>query len=89
MLNKKSEELYFWRTHAGAELDLYWKQHGKSYGIEFKYNEAPKTTKSMKIVIEDLKLTHLWVIYPGKDLYKLDDKITVLPMGQIDILSEL
>ena len=28
----------------------------------------------------DLKLDHLYVIYPGTQLYSLDSRITVLPM---------
>jgi predicted AAA+ superfamily ATPase len=82
-LNKKSEELFFWGTHADAELDLYWQQEGKSWGIEFKYADAPRITRSMLSAIQDLQLEHLWIIYPGKDTYLLDKKITVLPLGAL------
>lgn len=33
--------------------------------------------------LNDLKLDHLWVIYPGRHRYPVDDKITVLPIGSI------
>jgi hypothetical protein len=42
-------------------------------------HDAPPKTASMLSALKDLKLTHLWVIYPGKEKYQLDKKITVLP----------
>ncbi len=82
-LNKRDEELYFWQTHAGAELDLFWRHKGKNWGIEFKYSDAPKKTKSMEIALKDLELAHLWVVYPGKTSYKLDKKLSVVPLSDI------
>jgi hypothetical protein len=84
-IGKRDEEIYFWRTHAGAEIDLFWQKSGKNWGVEFKYKDAPRLTKSMKTVMEDLKLEHMWVIYPGSDIYKLAENITVLPLRQIPI----
>jgi len=80
-LNKKDEELFFWHTHAGAELDLFWQNKGENWGIEVKYADAPRITKSMHSAMQDLKLKHIWVLYPGKQLYKLGDKITVIPLS--------
>ena len=82
-LDKRDEELYFWQTHAGAELDLLWQHKGKNWGIEFKYADAPRKTKSMAIALEDLGLSHLWVVYPGKKQYKLDKKLSVIPLSEI------
>lgn len=81
-IGKRNEELYFWGTHAGAEIDLFWQSGGKNWGAEFKYMDAPRMTKSMKIAIEDLNLEHLWVIYPGQENYKLSENITVLPLSK-------
>ena len=58
-------------------------QKGKNWAAEFKYSDAPKLTKSMKIVINDLELEQLWVVYPGKQRYQLSEKITVLPITEI------
>ena len=79
-IGKKSNNLYFWRTHAGAELDLFWQSEGKSWGAEFKYNDAPKISKSMQIAIEDIGIEKIFVIYPGKKSYKLAKNIIVLPL---------
>jgi len=78
-IGKKNHDIFFWSTHAGAEVDLFWQQHGKNFGAEFKYSDAPKTTKSMRIVLKDLELEHLYIVYPGKETYKLDINITVVP----------
>ena len=64
-------EAYFYRTQRGAELDLLLLRGGKRFGFEFKCSDAPKTTKSMHIVIDDLGLEHLWVVYPGELEYPL------------------
>jgi len=83
----KTRDAYFWATHAGAELDLMITVAGKRYGFECKYTDAPSRKRSMHIAIKDLKLEHLWVIYPGDQQYLLDDKITVLPLERISELA--
>jgi len=72
-----------WRTHNGVELDLYWEHQGKAWGIECKYMDAPSVSKSMNIAFVDLRLAHLWVVYPGTTGYTLGDRITVVPMSSL------
>ena len=42
VLDREDEELYFWRTHAGGELDLLWQWGGRNWGVECKYQDAPE-----------------------------------------------
>ena len=72
-------EIYFWGTYSGAELDAFFLRKGKRYGLEVKFSEAPRITKSMQIALDDLRLDQLWVIYPGSHRYPVDERITVLP----------
>ena len=81
-----TRDLYFWATHAGAELDLLVTVSGKRYGFEFKYADAPGANRSMHISIEDLGLKHLWIIYPGRHEYDIDKNISVIP---IDLIQNL
>ena len=74
---------YFWRTHTGAELGLVWQAHGALWGAEFKYQDAPSLTKSIRAVLHDLPLQHLWIVYPGPDRYQLDERVSVLPVTEI------
>lgn len=76
-------ETYFWATHSGAELDLLFFYKGKNYGVEVKFNEAPEITRSMQTALHDLDLTHLWVIYPGKDVYQIEKHISVFPLPML------
>lgn len=81
-----TRDAYFWGTHSGAELDLLILHRGRRFGFECKHADAPATTKSMHIAIADLGLDHLWVLYPGKDRYTLDQKITAFPAHDIPTL---
>jgi len=80
---------YFWATHAGAELDLLVTVGGRRFGFEFKVGDAPGASRSMRVALADLKLTHLWVIYPGRDTYELDERLSVLPLRAIADLPKL
>jgi uncharacterized protein len=75
---------YFWATHAGAELDLLATLQGRRYGFEFKYKDAPGTSRSMHIAIQELQLEHLFVIYPGSKVYPLTERLTAVPLSQIE-----
>lgn len=74
----KAYDCYFWQTHSGAELDLLLLLQDKKIGFEFKYADAPRSSKSMHISLEELELDHLYVIYPGTVAYPLTEKISVL-----------
>lgn len=75
-------DCYFWSTHAQAELDLLIIRGPQRLGFEFKFSKVPALTKSMKIVLEDLKLEKLIVIYPGDVPIKLNEKITCIGLEE-------
>jgi uncharacterized protein len=70
---------YFWRTHAGAELDLLVFRGGRRYGVEVKRGDAPTLTPSMRHALTDLALHRLVVIYPGPRRYRLSSRVSVVP----------
>jgi uncharacterized protein len=73
---------YYWRTQAGAELDLLLLHKGKRLGIEIKRADAPALTPSMAIAMEDLKLHRLYVIYPGSRRYVLARNVEALSLAE-------
>jgi len=73
-----SEACFYWGVHQQAELDLLLFDGGKRLGFEFKYQDAPIMTKSMRIAMEFLALDTLYVIYPGEIRYHLADNIEVI-----------
>lgn len=79
---------YYWATHAGAELDLMLTIDGRRHGIECKFSDAPSTSRSMRTALNDLSLSHLWVVYPGNERYALDERITVVPAAELTLLVE-
>ena len=80
-------DAYYWATHGGAELDLLVRVAGKSYGFECKYADAPGTSRSMHIALNDLALEHLWVVYPGRRESALDSRISVIPIDSLPRLA--
>lgn len=82
-----SEEAFFWGTHSGAELDLLLMLGGNRCGVEFKCADAPVMTKSLHIALADLKLERAWIVYPGREVYPVHERVRVSPLG--DLLTEL
>ena len=83
LLAHGEHDAFFYATRRGAELDLLLLRRGRRWGFEFKCADAPRTTKSMHVVIEDLGLEHLWVIHPGDRTYPLTDAVTALPLKRV------
>lgn len=77
---------FFWATQRGAELDLLLHRSGKRWGFEFKCSDAPRSTRSMHIALEDLQLERLFVIYPGALRYALHEKIEAVPLKETSSL---
>ncbi len=79
----RPDAAYFWATHTGAELDLLLMKGSRRYGVEVKFQDAPRVTPSMRIALADLQLHHLTVLYPGDQRYPLDPYITVVPLADL------
>lgn len=79
----QTRDFYYWRTHSGAELDLLVIKDGKRIGFEIKYSEMAKITRSMHIVIDDLKLDKMYLINKGTRRISLGEKIEVIPAEQL------
>lgn len=77
------EECHFWRTHAGAELDLLVVHGGRRLGFEFKLTDAPTLTPSMRTALGDLRLDSLDVIHAGRKTYRLATNVRALPLADV------
>jgi len=74
---------YFWATHTGAELDLLLFVRSHRYGVEIKFQDAPRLTPSMRVALVDLSLRRLVVLYPGSQRYELEERVSVVPMAEL------
>jgi len=80
-------DAYYWRTQAGAELDLLLFLRGKRIGVEMKYGDAPAMSRSLAAALADLRLDRLIVVHPGKARFPLAKKVEALPLA--DCLREV
>jgi uncharacterized protein len=81
-------QTYFYRTSAGAEVDLViFKPGQKPIAIEIKYSSAPKVSKGFWTAFEDLNCEKGYVIYPGKESYPIGKDVYTLPITDLDHLA--
>lgn len=69
-------DVYFWRTHAGAELDLLLDPDGDNVRFKFKFIDKVRTSKSMRSAIESLSLSELYDVHPGNRSNRMDENIS-------------
>ena len=79
----RPDEVYFWSTYSGAELDLLLIKDQQRVGVEAQRMDAPKLTQSMRTAREDLELDKIVVVYPGSQPYSLAEGINVLPLARV------
>ena len=86
-LRARPEECFFWRTHAGAELDLLVVSGRHRIGFEIKRTSAPQVTPSMRAALADLRLATLDVVHAGDRTFPLSVKIRAVAAS--DLLDTL
>lgn len=74
-------DAFFWRTQQGAELDLLIVRGRERLGFEFKRARSPGMTPSMRIAIQDLRLTRLLVVHAGPERYSLGKQVEAVPLA--------
>lgn len=79
-------QLGFYRTVAGAELDLVIEHRTRKIGVEIKFSSAPKPTKGFWHALEDLQIDQAYVIAPVSRRYALAQGVTVVPVWEIEQL---
>jgi predicted AAA+ superfamily ATPase len=82
-LGARTDECFFWATHAGAELDLLVIRGRQRLGFEIKRTSSPQITPSMRIALSDLKLGRLDVIHAGETTFPLDKKIRAVALTRL------
>lgn len=77
------DDIYFWATHQGAEIDLIVRRGDALYGIECKRTDTPRITPSIRIALDDLKLKHVLVVYPGIQRFPLASQVEAVPLQNL------
>lgn len=75
----------FYRTSAGAEIDLVLQPSQKTapIAVEIKHALAPQPTKGFWNALDDIKPKRSYVVYPGRELYPLAENVIALPMSEL------
>jgi predicted AAA+ superfamily ATPase len=68
----------FYRTSAGAELDLVIEHEGRLIGIEAKLSSAPTVTKGFWQACEDVGVHEAWVVAPVREGWPIGDRARVV-----------
>jgi predicted AAA+ superfamily ATPase len=77
----------FYRTSAGAEIDLLLRFGKELWAIEVKRSSAPALTKGFHHACDDIKPTGRFLVYPGTEAFPLRDEVTALPLA--DLMNRL
>ena len=77
-------QAYFYRTSAGAEIDLLlvW-PGGELWAIEIKRSLTPKLERGFHIACADLKPARKLVVYPGQGSFPLGADVQVVPLATL------
>ena len=77
-------EAYFYRTAAGAEIDLVIKMPNRDvWAVEIKHGHAPKISKHYSRTCDDVGATHKFVVYGGDDEFPIGDNIRMISLPRI------
>ncbi|MFL6200175.1 MAG: ATP-binding protein [Thermoanaerobaculia bacterium] len=70
----------FYRTAAGAELDLVLERGRRRIAVECKASMAPTVSRGFWSALEDLGIDEAWVVAPVAEPYPLRKGVTVVPL---------
>ena len=77
-LKSQNIDIFFYRTHQGAEVDLVFTRGLKVLATaEIKYTNSPQLTKGNFIAFEDLKSPMNYIITPSSDDFLMKENIRV------------
>ena len=82
-LGVRSDECYFWGTHAGAELDLLVVRGRQRVGFEIKRTTSPRVTPSIQNALADLGLTRLDIIHAGDQTFPLAKRVRAVAIERL------
>lgn len=75
-------EPYFYRTAAGAELDLVLRlPGGRIWAIEIKRSTAPRVSRGFHLAVEDIAADRKFLVYAGERDIPVGDGLRALPLA--------
>jgi hypothetical protein len=80
----------FYRTAAGAEIDLLLEPGGRRslIAVEIKYSLVPQPSRGFWSALEDLQGARGFVVYPGQEFYPIKPGVFALPITELTRLRK-
>jgi len=77
-------ETYFYRTAAGAEIDLVIRMPSSEiWAVEIKYGAAPKLSKHYNQICDEIGAARKYIIYGGNDEFQINNNdVVVISLSQ-------
>ena len=73
----------FYRTSAGAEVDLILERGRRRIAVECKASTVPTVSRGFWTALEDLGIDEAWVVAPVAEPYPLRKGVTVAPLRML------
>lgn len=82
-LSVNDEQMYFWATHGGAELDVFIPRGRRRVGFEIKRTTTPKVTPSIKAALDALELQEVVVVHAGDQKFPLGKNVRAVAASRL------
>jgi predicted AAA+ superfamily ATPase len=82
-LGARPEEVFFWATHAGADLDLLVVRGQRRLGFEIKRTSAPASTRSIHSARTSLGLERIDLIHAGEHTFPLGEGLRAVAFSRL------
>lgn len=80
---------HFYRTAAGAEVDLVLQWPDRRWVVEVKRSLAPRIERGFHNACQDLKPDRAFIVYPGGEQYSLGESVEAIPLRPLlDLLRQ-
>ena len=83
LANATNYQPSFYRTSAGAEIDLILRKGQRTLAFELKSSTVPKVSKGFWNALDDLSPDEAYVVAPVKEPYPIKGGVMVIPLQEI------
>ena len=84
-LEHPESQAFFWRTGAGAEVDLVIERGNRRFGIEIKCarGDRPRAVKSLEEALSDIDADRGWIIDQAPGIDRVSDRVARAGFGEL------
>ena len=76
-------EAYFYRTSAGAEVDLVLSFGGRRWAVEIRHTGSPRASRGFHSACDDIAPTEQFIVHAGQDSFPLGQGVQAVSLRQL------